>query len=173
MASAHSPLHKEVSGLALFISVPQLIASPIAVGISHLIYAHNNVPFEVKEVLDFLVISFPLTLSVAIITVLIQKGQFNLFTLLIAVAGAAFLSNLLHKIVSEIPSIDMENSFTETFINPENRSSNNLLLLWILKIFGIYWKSFGPILFIQSCFIGIYAGDKYLKKEKNSNSAKK
>ena len=57
-APAHSPFHKELSGLALFVSLPQLVASPIIVGLKHLLY-HNSVGFELKEVLDFLLISFP------------------------------------------------------------------------------------------------------------------
>src|SRR5664279_195073 len=171
-APAHSPFHKELSGLAFFISLPQLIASPIVLGLQHLMY-HDVVPFELKEVLDFLLISFPLTLSVAALVVIIQRGQFNLFSLLIAVAGAALLSNLLHAIFEEIPSVDVKKSFSETFPNAANSGSGNLLLLWIGKIFGIYWKTFGPILFIQSCCIGIYAGDKFLKMEKKKNNAKK
>jgi hypothetical protein len=130
-APAHSPFHKELSGLAFFISLPQLIASPIVVGLQHLM------------------------------VVIIQRGQFNLFSLLIAVAGAALLSNLLHAIFEEIPSVDVKNSFSETFLNPANSGSGNLLLVWIDKIFGIYWKTFGPILSIQSCCIGIYAGDNF------------
>lgn len=168
----HSPFHKELSGLAFFISLPQLIASPIVVGLKHLIY-HDSVPFELKEVLDFLLISFPLTLSMATLVVIIQREQFNLFWLLIIVAGAALLSNLLHTIFEEIPSVDVKNSFNETFLHPGDTGGGNLLLLWIGKIFGIYWKTFGPILFIQSCCIGIYAGVKFLKMEKKKKDMKK
>jgi len=169
---AHSSFHKELSGLAFFISLPQLIASPIVVGIQHLMY-HEVLPFELKEVLDFLLISFPLTLCVAALVVIIQRGQFNLFSLLIAVVGAALLSNLLHTIFEEIPSVNVKISFSETFLNPGDRGSNNLLILWIGKIFGIYLKTFGPILFIQSCCIGIYAGDKFLKMKNKKNEIKK
>lgn len=161
MEAAHSPFHKELSGLALFVSLPQLVASPIIVGLKHLLY-HDSVAFELKEVLDFLLISFPLTLSVAALVVIIQRGQFNLFSLLIAVVGAALLSNLLHNLISDIPSVGVKSSLTDTLSNPENSGGNYLAINWIGKIFGVYWKTFGPILFIQSCCIGFFAGDKFL-----------
>ncbi len=158
-APIHSPLQKDLSGLALFISIPQIIASPIVVGVSHLIYP-KNVAFEVKDILDFIVVSFPLTLSVALLFVIIAKGKFNLFYLLFVVAGAALLSNLLHMIVGEIPSVDI------------NRGGNNSAIMWVFKIFDVYWNTFGPILFIQSCCIGIYAGVKYLNIEDRKKRAK-
>lgn len=170
-ASEHSPIEKEISQLAIFVSIPQIIASPIIEGISHFIYP-KNVAFEVMDILDFLVVSFPLTLSVAVITVLIAKGQFNLFSLFIAIVGAALLSNLLHTIIGKIPSVNIRDSFNETFTDPANRGSDNLLILWIFKIFGIYWKNSGPLMFIQSCCIGIYAADKFLRIEKNKKAKK-
>lgn len=160
-APIHSPLQKDLSGLALFISIPQIIASPIVVGVSHLIYP-KNVAFEIKDILDFIVVSFPLTLSVALLFVIIAKGKFNLFYLLFVVAGAALLSNLLHMIVGEIPSVSME-----------NRGGNNSAIMWVFKIFDVYWNTFGPILFIQSCCIGIFAGVKYLNIEESKKKAKK
>lgn len=162
-STAHSPFHREISGLAVFISVGQLIASPIMVGISHLIHPYN-VLFDVKEILDFLAISFPLTLSIAILFVLILKGKFNLFYLFFAVAGAALLSNLLHWIVGEILWVDMNKTFAGTY--------NSSAIVWIYNIFAVYWKTFGPILFIQSCCIGIYAGYRYLKIEESKKAKK-
>ena len=159
-APIHSPLQKELSGLALFISIPQIIASPIVVGVSHLIYP-KNVAFEIKDILDFIVVSFPLTLSVALLFVIIAKGKFNLFYLLFVVAGAALLSNLLHMIVEEIPSVGIKSSF------------DNSAIMWVFKIFDVYWNTFGPILFIQSCCIGIFAGVKYLNIEESKKKAKK
>jgi hypothetical protein len=149
---SHPSWHGEISQLSLFISLPQIIASPIFVGIKHLMY-HNVVPFEVKEILDFLLISFPLTLCVAILFVIIVKGKFNLFYMIFAVVGATLLSNLLHKIVSKFPLVDIKNSFDSS------------ALTWVYNIFGVYWNTFGPILFIQSCCIGIYAAVKYLNIE--------
>src|SRR5665213_1660087 len=107
-------------------------------------------------------ISFPLTLSVAALVVIIQRRQFNLFTLLIVTAGAALLSNLLHLILEEIPFIGLKDSLTGTLLDPANSGKGNTLLIWIGKVFGIYWQKFGAILFIQSCCIGFYAGDKFL-----------
>jgi hypothetical protein len=155
------PLHKEISALAFFISLPQLIASPIIVGFAHLMQP-ENILFDLKEILDFLVISFPLTLSIAILFVVIKKGKFNLFYLVFAVAGAALLSNLLHRIIGEMPFIDVQRSFNESV---DYKTGNSSAITWVLKIFAVYWKTFGPILFIQSCCIGIYAGYKYVKIE--------
>jgi len=172
MASAgHIPLHQEISRVALFISLPQLIASPVIAGATHLIY-RDNTAFDIKEILDFLVISFPLTLSIALLIVLIREGQFNLFSLLFAVAGAALLSNLLHLLVSQIPSVDIKRSFNESFAYSEKTNGNSAAIRWVLKIFGIYWKTFGPVLFIQSCCIGIYAGYKYNTIEKRRDVEK-
>lgn len=168
--SAHSPLHREISGLALFISLPQLIASPIMVGISKLIHPHNMV-FDLWEILDFLAISFPLTLSIAILFVVIEKGKFNMFSLVFAVVGAALLSNLLHWVVTKIPLVGIGNAVNESY-SDENRGGNNSAIILVGKIFGIYWKSFGPIPFIQSCCIGIYGGYKYLKMEENKKNKK-
>jgi hypothetical protein len=169
---AHSPLLREISGVALFISLPQLIASPVITGLTHIIHK-DNTALDVKEILDFLVISFPLTLSIAVLTVLVQKGQFNLFSLLVAVAGAALLSNLLHQLIGQIPSVDLKRSFNESFSYTENKYGNSAAINWVVKIFGIYWKSFGPILFIQSCCIGIYAGYRYYTIEKNKAAKQK
>jgi hypothetical protein len=171
-SSGHSPLHQEISALALFISIRQLIASPIIVGVTHLIHS-DNVFLDVWEILDFLVISFPLTLSVAILFVVIAKGKFNMFTLIFAVAGAALLSNLLHWVVSEIPAVDVNKTLNESFNYNDNRGGNSAAIAWVINIFGVYWKTFGAILFIQSCCIGIYAGYKYLKIEESKNAKKK
>src|SRR5438128_7483501 len=102
----HTPFHEEVSSLALFISLPQLISAPLMVGLEHLLKP-NNIFFELKEILDFLVISFPLTLSIALLFLIIEKGIFNLGYLLLIVGGAALLSNLLHGLVQKIPSVDV------------------------------------------------------------------
>ncbi|MEJ0103737.1 MAG: hypothetical protein WDO19_14795 [Bacteroidota bacterium] len=167
--SPQLPLHRQISQLALFVSLPQLIASPIMVGLTHLLHP-DNIFFDLKEILDFLAISFPLTLGIAILFVFIEKGKFNLFVLVFAIVGAALLSNLLHRIVGEIPSVDIKRTFSESF--NENRGGNSSAIIWVIKIFGIYWKTFGPVLFIQSCCIGIYAGYKYLKIEKSKNAKK-
>jgi len=169
--STHSPLHGQISGLALFISLPQLIASPIMVGISHLIHP-QNVFFDLKEILDFLVISFPLTLSIAVLFVIIERGKFNLFYLVAVVAGAALLSNLLHGIIESMPSVDIKKPFNETFSPNNTGGGNSAAIHFVIKIFGVYWKTFGPILFIQSCCIGIYAGYKYFKIQESKKVKK-
>jgi hypothetical protein len=159
--ASHSPFHEEVSALALFISLPQLIAAPLMVGLEHLLKP-QNIFFELKEILDFLVISFPLTLSIALLFLIIEKGIFNLGYLLLIVGGAALLSNLLHGLVQKIPSVDVNRTFTETFTRTDI-GGNKAVIVFVGKIFGIYWKIFGPLLFIQSCCIGLYAGFRYVR----------
>lgn len=85
---AQIPFEKEVSSLALFITVPQAIASPVIVAIEHSLHP-QNIFFDLKEILDFLLISFPLTLSIAILFVIIEKGAFSPGALLLIVGGAA------------------------------------------------------------------------------------
>ena len=169
---SHTPFHKEVSALALFISLPQLIFAPFMVGVEHLLHPHN-IFFELKEILDFLVISFPLTLSIALLFVMIEKGVFNLGYLLLIVGGAALLSNLLHGIVQHIPSVDVNRTFTETFTR-KDIGGNKAVFIFVGKIFGIYWKIFGPLLFIQSCCIGLYVGYRYIRiRDKKETKNKK
>jgi hypothetical protein len=167
---AHTPIEKEISTLAMFISVPQAIASPIAVAVEHSLHP-QNIFFEVKEILDFLLISFPLTLSIAVLFVIIEKGDFSPGALLLIVGGAALLSNLLHGIVQQIPSVDVNRTFNETFTRSD-AGGNSAAFIFVKKIFGIYWRIFGPVLFIQSCCIGLYAGYRYVrirdKKEANN-----
>jgi hypothetical protein len=170
-ATTPSPFHSEVSRLALFISVPQAIASPIMVAIEHQLHPHN-IFFDLKEILDFLVISFPLTLSIALLFIIIEKEQFNLGYLLLIVGGAAFLSNLLHGIVHEIPSVDVNKTFNETFIRTDV-GGNSAVFIFVKAIFGIYWKIFGPLLFIQSCCIGLYAGYRYTQISNKKQADKK
>ncbi|MEI9958951.1 MAG: hypothetical protein WDM90_22155 [Ferruginibacter sp.] len=168
----HSPWHKEVSALSFFISLPQLIASPIIVGIQSAVHA-QNVVFELKEILDFLVISFPLTLGVAVLFVIIERGEFNLFYMLFAIVGAALLSNLLHYVIEEMPLIDVGKALNDSYDYKENTGGNITAFRWVGKIFGIYWKTFGPVLFIQSLCIGIYAGYKYVKIEEKKKKEQK
>jgi hypothetical protein len=172
--SAHTTWEKEVSALALFIAVPQAIASPIIVAIEHSLHPHNTF-FDLKEILDFLLISFPLTLSIAILFVIIEKGEFSPGALLLIVGGAALLSNLLHGIVQQIPSVDVNKTFNETFTRTDI-GGNSAVFIFVKKIFGIYWKNFGPLLFIQSCCIGLYAGYRYTrirdKKETEKHKAR-
>ena len=166
---AHPSWHKEVSALSFFISLPQLIASPIIVGITSL--THQNIIFELKEILDFLVISFPLTLSIAVLFVIIERGEFNLFYMLLAVVGAALLSNALHWIIGEMPLVDVQKTFDESF-DYQNTGGNTSAFRWVGKIFSLYWRTFGPVLFIQSCCIGIYAGYRYVKREERKKAKK-
>jgi hypothetical protein len=151
--------------------MPQVIASPIMVGLGHLLQPHN-IFFELKEILDFLVISFPLTLSIALLFIIIEKGKFNPGYLLLIVGGAALLSNLLHGIVQEMPSVAVSKTFNETFSRVDV-AANSAVFTFAKKIFGLYWKNFGPILFIQSCCIGIYAGYRYTVMNNKNQAAKK
>jgi hypothetical protein len=170
--ATESPLKGEISRLAFFISIPHLIASPVSVGISHLLHEPNSVPYDLMEILDFIVISFPLTLSIAILFVIIERGDFNLGWLLIIVGGAALLSNLLHKAVSSMPSVDVSGSFNEAFDYKANRGSS-AVFHFVYRIFGIYWRDFGPVLFIQSCCVGLYAGYKYFRIQEKIKKEKK
>ena len=169
--TAHSPWHREVSALAFFISLPELIASPVIVGIKSLVHS-QNVVFELNEILDFLLVSFPLTLSIALLFVIIEKGKFNLFYMLFAVVGAALLSNALHWVIGKMPTVDVQKTFNESFDYNPGTGGNTSAFRWVGKIFGVYWKAFGPVLFIQSCCIGIYAGYRYVKLEEKKKAEK-
>ena len=169
--ASHSPFHEEVSALAMFISLPQLVSSPLVVGLEHLLKP-DHILFELQEILHFLVISFPLTLSIALLFLIIEKGTFNLGYLLLIVGGAALLSNLLHGLLQQIPSVEVTTTFNETFTRTDV-GGNKAVFIFVGKIFGIYWKNFGPLLFIQSCCIGLYAGYRYVRiRDKKGNKSK-
>jgi hypothetical protein len=163
MAATPKPFswHKEISGVALAISLPQIISAPLSVGLAKLMYS-QNIAYELKEILDFLLISFPLTFAMAMIASLIKSGEFNIIAMVIVLAIALLLSNLLHKIFGETPSIDVN----QTFDYSENeRAGSNMIFKWVFRVLGVYWDKFGPILFIQSVAIGIYVGLKYTRKK--------
>ena len=82
------------------------------------------------------------------------------------------LVKLAHNGVREIPSVDIQKPFEESFNYNENRGGHSSAIIWVVKIFSVYWKTFGPILFIQSVCIGIFAGYKYFKIEKSKKDKK-
>ncbi|MFI5133294.1 MAG: hypothetical protein ACHQEB_03105 [Chitinophagales bacterium] len=156
-------VEKELSGLALVVTLPQLISSPISVAIASLLHTHSNISFEVKEIIDFLVISFPLTLAIAVIVILINESKITLFSVVLTLIIATLLSNLLHKVVANFPGVDLNEAWHNTFsyTDPHN-TTGNPVVNFILAVLGLYWKKFGAILFIQSCIIGIYAGLRFI-----------
>lgn len=156
----------EIGHLSLIISIPQLISAPASVILIKL-FSPYPMPNEVIEVLDFLVISFPLTVAVALITLMLRNDHSNFGSYVAVVAGAALLSNLFHNILSSaFPAVDVASAFHEAF-EPDDVYTHHgagMLVSFAVKIISLYWKKFGIILFLQSCAIGIYAGAKYFKR---------
>jgi hypothetical protein len=156
----------EISRLALMVTLPQMISSPVSVIIIELI-TPSNVVVDVITILDFFIISFPLTLTVAFITYHIKADDFSPALAIILVIGAAFLSNWLHNALSaRFPYVDLEGAQRATMRDDELPGSSGIgnMLNMAIRIVGVYWRNFGPVLFIQSLGIGIYIGTKHLYK---------
>jgi hypothetical protein len=165
--STFKKIMHEIENLSMIITIPQLISAPISVIILHFLSPGPS-PQTVIEVLDFLVISFPLTLAVALITLLLRREESGIVLYIGAVIGAALLSNLLHRIVSSaFPAIDVAGEYNRAFGGGSTYMYHGAgsLISFATKILSLYWKQFGVLMFLQSCVIGIYAGVKYFKKE--------
>ncbi|HEX5113362.1 MAG TPA: hypothetical protein VFV79_10970 [Saprospiraceae bacterium] len=155
----------EIGHLSLIISLPQLISAPIIVILISL-FSPIPTPKDVIEIIDFLVISFPLTVAVALITLLVRTDQNSFLFYIGAIVGAAILSNLLHGLLSTaFPAVDISTAYHEAFDPGDlpTRHGAGTFVAFAMNILSLYWKKFGVILFIQSCVIGIYAGTKYFK----------
>lgn len=157
----------EIGNLSLIISIPQLISAPLSV---ILISILNPIPtpWDVIEVIDFLVISFPLTLAMALITYLVKTDQNSFVFYVGAIVGAALLSNFFHNMLSSaFPAVDVSGAYHEAFTPPDELPGGHgagYMVKFALKIISLYWEKFGVIMFIQSCIIGIYAGGKYFRR---------
>lgn len=156
----------EISRLAFMITLPQLISAPISVIIIQLL-TPANVVLDIMTILDFFVISFPLTLAVATITYMFQSDQANPVGIILIIIGAALLSNWLHSLISSsFPSIDVATAHQRNFDESDLPGSRGIgpLLNTAIRIVGIYWRQFGPVMFIQAVGIGIYVAVRYFKK---------
>ncbi len=160
-------LKTEVERLMWFITIPQIISAPLSVFLIELI-TPSFLVFDILEILDFLVISFPLTLAVAIITYQVNNNESNIITAIIIIIGAALLSNLFHNLVfAAFPHIDVRGAWiiSQPNSDPVYRSNGiGPLLKTAIRILGIYWSQFGIVMCIQALGIGIYAGLRYFRK---------
>jgi hypothetical protein len=165
MPSSRSILN-EIGNLSLIISIPQLISAPLFVILLEVLNPIPD-PFDIIEVLDFLVISFPLTLAVALITYFVKTDQDSFIFYVGAIIGAALLSNFLHHLVySAFPSVDIDSAYRESFSRPDDLPGNRgagYLVNFAMKLLSLYWEKFGVVMFLQSCAIGIYSGIRYFK----------
>ncbi|HLF64743.1 MAG TPA: hypothetical protein VI603_13360 [Saprospiraceae bacterium] len=155
----------EISRLTWMITLPQTISAPLSVILIEL-FTPSFVVLDILHILDFFVISFPLTLAVAIITNMVRSDQSNAVLFIVIIVGAGLLSNLLHKFISSsFPPVSIEPIFREaTEPDPIYRSRGiGPLLNTAIGIIGIYWRQFGPMMFIQACGIRVYVGIRYFK----------
>jgi len=158
-----SKILDEIGHLSLIISLPQLISAPLIVILISL-FSPIPTPKDIIEILDFLVISFPLTLAVALITLLVRTDQNSFLFYVGAIVGAALLSNFLHGLLSSaFPAVDVSSAYHEAFDPGDlpTRHGAGSFVSFTMNILSLYWKKFGIVLFLQSCVIGIYAGTRY------------
>lgn len=94
--------------------------------------------------------------------------------MIVSLVIAALLSNLLHMLVRDVPFVDLKKSLFDACPYVRDRDGNIIgnsgigckTIAWPIGILGIYWKSFGAILFIQSLIIGIYIPVRIMMKSK-------
>ena len=157
-------LKTEVGRLMWFITIPQVISAPLSVFLIDLI-SPSFLVFDILEILDFLVISFPLTLAVTIIAYQVKQDEKNIIAFILIIIGAALLSNLFHNLLfAAFPHIDVRGAWMDSVGEPDPvyRSRGiGPLLNTALRIVGIYWRQFGIVMCLQALGIGIYAGLRY------------
>jgi hypothetical protein len=165
--SWYKTLSSEVGRLMWFITIPQIISAPVSVFIIDMLQP-SLVVLDILEIIDFLVISFPLTLAITMITYLVVSDESNAVSFILIVIGAALLSNFFHNALwSSFPEVDVDRIWrANTAPDPIYRSRGiGPMLNTALRILGIYWREFGIVIWLQALGIGIYAGRKYFGRQ--------
>ncbi len=162
--SWYETLKTEVGNVTWFITVPQLITTPLSVWIIDRIRP-DFFEKELLEVLDFLVISFPMTVAIAIIAYLVKSGEADAMKCIMAILGAAFVSNLLHKFVHvNFPEVPLYRAYYDVWpsvYDTEYVFRSQGIVPWVklaIKMLMIYLQQFGIVICIQALSVGIYGG---------------
>jgi len=145
----------DFSRMALVITIPQITSSTISIAVTEQ-FNKESLPEHILTVLQFTLTTFPLTLAVTLlVSFLLDKDlKFSEAIGIIIIAG--LLSNLLSKI---IPAVHHTDDIGKTFTDSTRDAKGPLVfVLFAYKLINIWWRDFGPIMFVQSLIIGGYFG---------------
>jgi hypothetical protein len=151
----------DISHLALLITLPTVTASTLSSFIIGNLRA-DSIAHDFLTVLDFTLTSFPLTLSVAILVGMALDNELKFWTSFVVIIVAGLLANLLGMLIHKVHHTDdlgvlFEQSTKEVKGLP-------VLALFAFKIVSVWWRDFGPIMFIQSVIVGAVIAYRLTKK---------
>lgn len=145
----------DFSHMALVISVPHISASTLSLFITNQ-FIPGNVSEDILKVLDFTLTTFPLTLAVTLLVSFALDKDLKFFEAVIIIIIAGLMANLLSMI---IPSVHHTDNMAENFTDSTREAKGPLIfILFAYKLITIWWRDFGPIMFVQSVLIGAFFG---------------
>lgn len=155
---------EDVSRMSLIITLAQVTSSTLNLEITNQ-FNPGSIPEHFLQVLDLTLTTFPLTLAVTFIASFALQKDLKFSEAIVVIIVAGPLSNLLSLI---IPNVHHANNIGQSFVDSTRESSGPLIfVLYAYKLINIWWKDFGPIMFIQSLIIGSIFGYKFsIKKTK-------
>jgi hypothetical protein len=153
----------DIGHMALIITLPHIGASTLSSFILGLVNPASIVE-DIPTVLNFILISFPLTLATALIVIAIIEKEltFVIFITIIIISG--ILSNLLALL---IPNAVYANHDMMLLFDQSSRTVKGPLMfvVYAYKIVSIWWESYTILLFIQSIIIGSWFGYRFASRK--------
>jgi hypothetical protein len=151
-----------ISDMAAVITLPHIAASTVSSMIVNHIPAAKLID-EIWTIISFILISFPLTMAAALITLAIVEKEFKISIAITSIILAGILSNLLALI---IPDPKFSNPSMFQIMEDSSREIKGLPMFFLMayKIIAIWWEAYGPLLFIQSIIVGGIFGYRVAEK---------
>jgi hypothetical protein len=153
----------DIGHMALVITLPHIGASTLSSFILGMINPASIVE-DIPTVINFILISFPLTLATALIAIAIidKELTFVLFITIIILSG--ILSNLLALL---IPNAIYADHDMMLLFDQSSRTIKGpfMFVVYAYKIVSIWWESYTILLLIQSIIIGSWFGYRFASRE--------
>lgn len=147
----------DFSHMALIIAVPHISGSTLSLFITNQ-FIPGNISEDVLKVIDFTLTTFPLTLAVTLLVSFALDKDLKFLEAIMIIILAGLLANLLSMI---IPSVHHTDNMAENFTDSSREAKGPLIvILFAYKLINIWWRDFGPIMFVQSVVIGAIFGYK-------------
>jgi hypothetical protein len=154
----------------LAIIAPQLTASALSTFMIGRL-THAGLWDDILIVLHFSLITFPLTLAVALIVSFALQKTLKFWDNIIIIIVAGIAANLLSKI---IPSIHHTDNMGQYFVeSARDVKGPPLFILFAYRLVNIWWRDFGPIMFIQALIVGTIFGYKLTTQKTKKNEKNK
>jgi hypothetical protein len=153
----------DIGHMALVITLPHIGASTLSSFIIGLINPASIVE-DIPTVINFILISFPLTLATALIVIAIIEKELTIPIFLTIIIVSGILSNLLALLIPNAvyAKHDMWLLFEESSRTVKGPS---MFFLYAYKIVSIWWESYTILLFIQSIIIGSWFGYRFASRQ--------